>query len=93
MKVALILNDEVQFARLLAYAAEHELCVHSCIRSKSAREECGYVISWVNRQCFCRPIKELKEEGYYITDDVRIYLGDWGEYELKVAIEYEYIRF
>ena len=25
MKVAFILKDEVQFARLLAYAAEHEL--------------------------------------------------------------------
>lgn len=35
----------------------------------------------------------LKENGYYITDDVHIYIGDRGEYELKVAIEYEYIRF
>jgi hypothetical protein len=93
MKVAFILRDEVQFARLLAYAAEHELYADSCIGPKSAREECGYFISWVNRRCFCRPIKELKEEGYYITDDVHIYIGDRGEYELKVAIEYEYIRF
>ena len=78
MKVAFILKDEVQLARLLAYAAEHELYAYSCIGPKSAREECGYFISWVNRQCYCRPIKELKEKGYYITDDVHIYVGDRG---------------
>ena len=53
MKVAFILKDEVQFARLLAYAAEHELYAYSCIGPKSAREECGYFISWVNRRCYC----------------------------------------
>lgn len=41
MKVAFILNDEVQFARFLAYAAEHELYISPCIRSKKAREAVG----------------------------------------------------
>lgn len=33
MKVALMLRDEVQFARFLAYAVEHELYVRPCIRT------------------------------------------------------------
>lgn len=93
MKVALMLRDEVQFARFLAYAAEHELYVRPCIRSKRAREGCGYVISWAERKCYCIPVDTLKAEGYYITDDVRIQLTDYGEYELIVTINYEHIYF
>lgn len=92
MKVAFILDDEVQFARFLAYAAEHELNLRPCIRSKKNREGCGYTISWENRACIVEPIERLKSQGYYITDDVRIQLADWGEYKLEVTIDYEYIH-
>lgn len=93
MKVAFILNDEVQFARFLAYAAEHELYVNPCILSKKAREGCGYAISWKNRTCIVEPIEILKARGYYITDNVHLQLADWGEYKLEVTIDYEYIQF
>lgn len=93
MKVAFTLGDEVQFARFLAYAAEHELYAGPCFRSRESRENCGYAISWENRTCIVEPIEVLKARGYYITDDVCIRLSEWGEYELKVAIDYEYIHF
>lgn len=93
MKIAFMLNDEVQFARFLAYAAEHELYVSPCIRSKKAREGYGYAISWENRACIAEPIERLQSQGYYITDDVRLQLTDYGEYELIVSIDYEHIYF
>lgn len=92
MKAAFMLHDEVQFARFLAYAAEHELDVSQCMFPRFIRADFCYFISWSERKCCCVPVNTAKSAGYYIADEVRIQLDNGGDYELFVTICYEHIR-
>lgn len=91
MKIAFLLNNEVQFAQFLAYAAEHGLDASRCMKPKFVRYGFGYYISWSDRVCYGLPLDILKASGYYIADEVRIQLTDYGEYEIFVTIDYEHI--